>query len=195
MQAIKTFFADPVNQVAVFVFLLLCFFMPSVYLPYDKDSFVPWCLYIFNNGIAQAYHVPAPPMNYPPLICYMMWLFGKLQGSAGNIQNYFHFFKWYGLLFDFLGALLVLRFVKDNKHRILFILLMIANPAFIYNSYMWGQLDSILVFFILACVWYLLQKRPIVAAIMFLLAINMKPQAIIFVPPLFLLAVVTKIIA
>jgi len=188
-QTLTNIVASQVNQVAFFLFVLLCFYMPAVYLPYDKNCFQTWCLFIFENGLTQAYHCPDPEMNYPPMMCYMLWLFGKFQGSHEHIVNYFQFFKAYGLLFDFAGALLVLRLVSNKKLEILFLLLLIANPIFIYNSYLWGQLDSILAFFAFASLYFLLKENLLAADVCFLLILNLKPQAIVFAPPLLLLSI------
>lgn len=185
---LKAIVTDPVYQITAFLFLLLCFYMPTVYHSYDKECFQSWCLNIFDNGLTKSYHGTYREMNYPPLMCYMLWLFGKFQGSNGHIEKYFHFFKIYGLLFDFAGAFLVLRFVKEKSHQILFLLLMIANPIFIYNSYMWGQLDGVLATAAFATMFFLSRKNLIAASVVYLLILNLKPQAIVFAPPLGLLA-------
>jgi hypothetical protein len=63
---------------------------------------------------------------------------------------------------------------------------MVANPVFIYNSYMWGQVDSGLAL-IFASFFFLLKEKLLPSFIVFLLVINLKPHVIIFVPPLILI--------
>ena len=72
---------------------------------------------------------------------------------------------------------------KDKKNQIIAISLILFNPAFIFNSALWGQIDSIPIFFVMLSAYYLLYtKRDIVSSILFTLALLVKPTALIFLP-------------
>ncbi len=92
------------------------------------------------------------------------------------------------ILADLGIAYLVLLFAKkivtkNIKLRIMSACLILFNPAFIYNSALWGQIDSIPIFFVMLSVYFLLYtKRNTVATILFTLALLIKPTALIFLP-------------
>jgi len=72
---------------------------------------------------------------------------------------------------------------KDKKNQNIAISLILFNPAFIFNSALWGQIDSIPIFFVMLSAYYLLYtKRDIVSSILFTLALLVKPTALIFLP-------------
>ena len=54
-------------------------------------------------------------------------------------KKYFYFFKLVGLLADFIAAIALVRYLGDKRKEILWLLLLIVNPVFIYNSYCWLQ--------------------------------------------------------
>lgn len=72
---------------------------------------------------------------------------------------------------------------KNKKSQIIAASFILFNPAFIYNSALWGQIDSIPIFFVLLSIYFLLYtKRSIVSAVLFTLALLVKPTALIFLP-------------
>ncbi len=61
------------------------------------------------------------------------------------------------------------------------------NPAFFFNSALWGQIDSIPIFFVLLSIYFLLfTKRFIFSGIFFVLALLVKPTALVFLPLYFI---------
>src|SRR3989339_2110628 len=72
---------------------------------------------------------------------------------------------------------------KDKKNQIIAVSLILFNPAFIFNSALWGQIDSIPIFFVLLSIYFLLYtKLSVISATMFTLALLVKPTALIFLP-------------
>lgn len=172
---------------AFFVFIFEAIFAPSYSLEFDRYCFHSWCSYIFEHGISKAYHNTNPVFNYPPLISYPLYLFGKLADSQVNIDRYFRLFKVFPLLFDFIAAILIVCLSENRKKQILLLLLLITNPIFIYNSYSWGQYDAVLSTLIFISFLFVLKERMTWSVLFFILAINFKVQAVIFLPPLLLL--------
>ena len=72
---------------------------------------------------------------------------------------------------------------KNIKTQIVSASLILFNPVFIYNSALWGQIDSIPIFFVLLSIYFLIYtKRDIISSILFMLALLVKPTALIFLP-------------
>ena len=182
---IRKILNEPLYQLALLLFLFQAAFVSSHCDQFDVRAFNTICDFIFEHGIGNAYKCTV--FNYPPLICYPLYLFGQLQGSVQYIDRYFYFFKLFALSFDYIAALLIVRLVSSDKYRILFFLFMIVNPAFIYNSYCWGQVDSVLSCFVFLSFFLLYKERLLWTVFFFVLAVNFKVQAIIFFPPLLLL--------
>jgi Gpi18-like mannosyltransferase len=81
----------------------------------------------------------------------------------------------------------LLKYIPAIKKQPIVILFLLLNIAFIYNSLIWWQTDSIhTAFILLACVMALYHK-PALAIMFFVLAINAKLNAIIYAPIIFLL--------
>lgn len=58
----------------------------------------------------------------------------------------------------------------------------VFNPAIFFNSSIWGQYDSISIFFLLLSTWAIINKKPLLMASFFAIALSLKPQAIFFAP-------------
>ena len=72
---------------------------------------------------------------------------------------------------------------KNIKTQMIGVSLILFNPAFIFNSALWGQIDSIPIFFVLLSIYFLLYtKWSVISATMFTLALLVKPTALIFLP-------------
>lgn len=168
--------------VAVF-YVSLIFLTPFNGHPFDINCWEKWSVHIFENGLGNAYEGTT---NYNPFYLYILKFFTILQGSEQKIhENIFHL-KYLNVFFD-LSAIILLGWflVKKNidPHKALLILL---NVAYLYNTVIWGQVDAIYTTFVFAAFLALFYKLPVIGIMMFLLALNMKLQAVIFLP-LFLL--------
>ncbi|MDB5283245.1 MAG: hypothetical protein JWO06_2320 [Bacteroidota bacterium] len=183
--SVRKILNEPLNQIAFLLFLFQAVFVSAHCDQYDQKAFNAICDFIFEHGIGNAYKCTV--FNYPPLICYPLYLFGKLQGNIQNIDRYFYLFKLFALLFDYIGALIMVVLVGNSKNKIFLLLFMVLNPAFIYNSYCWGQVDSVLSCLVLLSFVSLYREKLLWAVLFFVLAINFKVQAIVFFPPLLLM--------
>lgn len=101
------------------------------------------------------------------------------------------------ILTDLGIAFLIFLFAKkiiprDKKNQIIAVSFILFNPAFIFNSALWGQIDSIPIFFVLLSIYFLLYtKRNVISANMFILALLVKPTALIFLP-VFIIVFINK---
>lgn len=147
-----------------------------------------WALHIHQHGLANVYHSNT---DYLPLYHYILWVFVKIQGTSLAIENHFTNLKLITLMFDFGTALILFNILKErlgnNLQALALTLLFALNVAYLYNTMIWFQVDSILAFFVLASVYAAYRKLALMAILLFVLAINFKLQAIVFLPVIGLL--------
>lgn len=126
--------------------------------------------------------------DYFPGYLYVLWfggyLFNLLQLSIGSL--YFDLFaKAITTLFDFGSAYYIFKIIKSvNKSRAhLASVSYLLNPAVIFNTSVWGQVDGIFTFFLIASFYYLIQKKDLFkSSPLFLLGVLVKPQSLPLLP-------------
>src|SRR3990167_2170001 len=151
--------------------------------------------------------------NYPPLAIFIFYLFYPLQSIiekiAWQINIALPLFPSKLIFFiqsrTFLAAvmklpavfadlgiawlcfLIVLRLrsgqAKNKMVAILAVSFVLFNPAFFYNSSLWGQIDIIPIFFVLFSFYLLLfNKRYLLSGLVFTFALLVKPTAFVYLP-------------
>ncbi len=154
----------------------------------DINIFKAWCDYC-AEGFTSLYR-SGRFVDYPPFIMYFLVVFGLLRKSIG--------FEFDSLIFTFMIKLLGIAFdlamfravyhisrerLSQSKTAILSIALML-NPAVIFNSSLWGQVDSMLVFPLILTMVFLEKDKPVHAGIAYRIAVMTKPQALLIGPVL-----------
>ncbi|MES2703738.1 MAG: hypothetical protein V4649_13940 [Bacteroidota bacterium] len=163
------------------LFLLFTILLPRVYMEYDMGFWRDWALQIHHTGLSRAYD---SSVNYFPLYVYALHVYDLLQGTEANIARNINSIKLLFVFFDFL-PLIVLCCMRQRllQYKIPHLYLLL-NVAYVFNSMVWGQIDSIytnLAFLaIVAGMAY-----PVAGVLLYLLALNTKPQAIEFLPVMF----------
>ena len=118
----------------------------------------------------------------------MLFAYGRLAGSAAAIIRHRHELRAFTLLFDFAGALAAVSVVEGHRRRFwLSLLLLLLNGAYLYNTLIWEQVDAIYTCLSFGAVLLALRRRLVGSVLLYLVAFNMKLQAIIFLPALLLL--------
>lgn len=148
---------------------------------YDLECFKNWSLHIFTNGLPHAY---TEWNNYMPFYQYVMWVYGKIAGSEEEIGHLIMHIKVVAIAFDFLGLWYVYKWIDKKVDFLLVLLFNMLNIAYAYNSVVWGQVDAIYTAMVFISLYYAFQGRMALSAIWYVLAINMKLQAIVFLPVL-----------
>lgn len=163
-------------------YAFLMFFLPTQ--SFDWDSYVRWAEQMRLIGLENIYHYWA--VNYMPLNVFAIYLWQLICEAQGYVLNqWFHLLKIYGMVFDAATVLLLFRFAKRwNASLLTVALLFLPNLAFQYNSFIWGQFDTVYTFFVLLSVYFIAKKQPLAALFSFFWALNGKIQAIIFFPAL-----------
>lgn len=161
------------------LYLSFLFVLPDA--GYDKYFWITWTQDILNNGLGNVYHNPT--VNNHPLILYLLKVFSLFQHNADQIGLVsINWLKALVLPFDFLTLIVVIHILKRTNKPIMGFLVFFINPAFWYNTVIWGQVDTIHTFFALAALVYSERGHWKWALALMLIAINFKLQAIIFLP-------------
>ncbi len=172
---------SPLNNKAAFyafIYLALVVVMPHNGHWGDMHCWADWASYSFNNNLGNIY---SSGTDYPPLYHYILRFFAYLKGNEDLIRNNIFELKYITLLFEFASVFLLFKFI-DKEQRPYFFIFVMLNPGFLFNNVIWGQVDGILAFLLLACVLALINRKNTIALLLYVLAINFKVQAIIYFP-------------
>jgi Gpi18-like mannosyltransferase len=146
---------------------------------------VPWYNRFQNRGIL--FMLGKPFSNYTPPYLYLIALATLTSGFITKVTA----IKLISIIFDAVSAWIVHMIVRLKYRRgvlpYLAGALYFAAPTILANSSIWGQADSIYTTFLLACVHFILQKKPLAAAVSFALSFSFKQQAVFLLPFLLLL--------
>lgn len=181
----------------IFCLLLLSisvFLVPEKGYYYDIMFWKTWSKQIFYQGIGQVYSANC---DYLPMFHYILWMFGKIMGSAERIENNIHFLKIITFIFQLFAGFYFLKiltkFINNSEKVFFYVLFYVLNIAILYNNFIWGQVDTIMTCFIFIS-FYFASKRKVLQALVFIIvAINFKLQSIIFLPIIGLLILPTVI--
>ena len=163
----------------------------------DINNFKAWSMHAAKHPFRQFYESVVGKGNggiwadYPPLYILVLWFTGKIQMLFDP-----SFAQWQGPRFTLLTKLpsiladlgcmaflivILKRFVA--LPLALFAALVFAiHPAVIYESAMWGQIDSVTLLLQLAATWFLMRKDYASAIVTTTLNILVKPQGLILMP-------------
>ena len=137
-----------------------------------------WALQIHRHGLANTYN---STINYFPVYVYGLYIFDLLQGSESNIVHNINSIKILFVFFDFLPVFVLCGFRQKLLQFKVPYLFLLLNIAYVFDSMVWGQIDSIYISVsFLAIVAGL--SYPIGGVLLYLLALNTKQQAIEFLP-------------
>lgn len=178
---------------SLWLFLLLALVLRLIIAPMyvgfkvDINCFSAWGARVASVGIDKFYS-STYFCDYPPL--YMM-VCGILSSIASALELSLSsgaglaILKFPAALCDILGAYLIYKIISEfttSKKAALFAVLYAFNPAAILNASVWGQVDSILVLFMLWAFYLVLKDRFGLSVIVFFLGLLTKPQAVLFGP-------------
>ncbi len=128
--------------------------------------------------------------NYTPGYLFFLWIIGLLFNGIFNIpffsSTFIYLIKFTTTIFDIATAILIFKILKEYRNKswpILGLILYLGNPAIIFNTSVWGQIDGILTFFILLSLYLVTEKHKVSFSSAFLAeAFLIKPQTIAILP-------------
>ncbi len=150
----------------------------------DMSFWNGWANNIFQFGLGNIYNTDA---NYHPIFLFVLWFYGLFQNSITEIESNIYLIKIFPLIFDFVILIPIYFLCRKFNINFSLTLLLILNIAYLYNSYLWGQVDSVPTNLVISSIILILLEKPYWAAVCFILALNTKMQAIFFLPILGLL--------
>jgi dolichyl-phosphate-mannose--protein O-mannosyl transferase/Gpi18-like mannosyltransferase len=175
-------------------FLIRLIFLGDNGFANDVSSFEAWALALSAHPFSQFYSSTSFA-DYPPGYFYVLWAVGKVFAIAGhgNVDVLRYLVKMPAVLMDLVNAAvlyaLVLRFAGE-RWALGVAALYVLNPAVIFISASWGQVDSISAGFALIAAWLLLRSDdpgspayeiPL-AWVVLGYSLLVKPQAAILIP-------------
>jgi Gpi18-like mannosyltransferase len=160
--------------------------------PYDIQAFIQWSA-AAARSLSNIYFDPNIPthytLTYPPVYLYILKVIGVtfrfflIQSNTALIL----ILKLPAIITDIVTGYLIYRFSRKYlpQNTSLFLAgLYIFNPVTIFDSAMWGQVDSFLTLFILIGLFFIDSGRLPWASVFFVLAILTKPQGVFVLPVL-----------
>jgi Gpi18-like mannosyltransferase len=172
---------DAIKYYILFALLYLGFLFVLPDAGYDKYFWITWTQDILNNGLGNVYL--KPEVDNHPLILLLLKVFSLFQRNADAIGlSSVNWLKTLVLPFDFLTLIVVIHVLKRTNKPMMGFFVFFLNPAYWYNTVIWGQVDTIHTFFALAALIYAERGHWKWALVLMLVAVNFKLQAIIFFP-------------
>lgn len=151
----------------------------------DQQFFIGWMKTLKEHGLARAYEFD-PTLNYPPMFPAILYVYKIWADFTGmRIEPMSVAVRFPSIVFDMAA---IAAFVGMSRTltagKRLFVAAFVAfNPAFAYESAVWGQVDMLHSLLMLLSVWCLAQ-RPAWAGALFAAALLAKFQAIVIAPVL-----------
>jgi Gpi18-like mannosyltransferase len=201
---INTWFSVMRNQYLTLAIALLVSFIIRMYLSqfeghgYDISLFKTWSRGVYYTGFSHFYN--GIGSDYPPFYIYILWAIGTLYKSfisfSFDIDSpiFSILLKMPAILADIATALLIFLIVrKYGSFRLAFISMIsyAFNPAIIYDSAIWGQVDSVYTLFFMLALMLFISGKQMLSGVSMALAILTKPQSLVLVP-LFALVMIKK---
>lgn len=178
--------------VVVPVFILIALVLRFAGLDFRSWDIHDYLLDWYNELARHGHKAFREPFsNYTPPYLYLLYVMTKTAGFIPRIAA----IKLPAIGFDFLNAFLVYRILKIRHPQGVTALIGASSflllPTVLLNSTYWGQSDAIFTFFLLGCILFLMQDRPLIAMIFWGISFSFKAQAA-FLSPLILLLIVRK---
>ncbi|MBQ6928965.1 MAG: glycosyltransferase family 39 protein [Oscillospiraceae bacterium] len=164
---------------------------------YDTNCFKAWGSYANSLGFKNLYSGEFF-LDYPPGYMYILALANGIINLLGldiNGVGATFVIKLPSMLADFGIALLIYRFAQNRglgRNKAFFAAgMFLFMPSVIFNSAVWGQIESWYMLFILLALCFATENRTVFAAVAYAAALITKPQAIMF-GPLFLFYIIRR---
>lgn len=176
----KPFSCSQTIIITVMLFLFMSIAGAHVGAQYDINYWITWSSYIFEHGLSEAYD--AYGNDYMPIFQYLLYVFGKMQGSLKMIEYYVGYLKAFPIALDMIGLWYVYRFIDKKTGFLVLLLVNMLNFGFSYNSFVWEQFDGVFSTLNFIAVYYAWKRKMILSVVFFVLSFNVKVQAVILFP-------------
>src|SRR3990167_8695927 len=153
----------------------------------DAKSFVIWANFLSQNSVAKLYEtLPGDYPPYPPTYYYVLKLIGFILNFSKNSE-------WISQLIvklpvfvsEVISTLIIYKFTRkliSKNGATISAVFFFLHPAIIYNTSIWGQIDSIIIMLSLAFVFFATLGKELLALIIYLISVTIKLQALAIFP-------------
>ncbi len=150
----------------------------------DIDLFRYWSTQLADRGPWHFYDQDFFT-DYAPGYMYVLLFFGKLDQLFGfSSGTWEYILKLPSIVADLASAYMIWRLLEGKKPEIRLgaaALYLLLWPVLLIGP-IWGQVDSVLAFFLLLSVFYISEDRPVAGAVAFTVGFMVKPQAVAALP-------------
>ncbi|MBI2020351.1 glycosyltransferase family 39 protein [Candidatus Daviesbacteria bacterium] len=198
MQVIEKIKKGITNLDNIFLIIILLGFFIRIYLSFlpgfkfDIGTWFAWAIRLNEVGLSQFYSDQIWT-NYTPGYLYILKILGFLKNLLKFPDQIFYLIlKLPAIFSEIILGYFIYCLVRKNYSIFtarFSAALVLLNPAFIFNSAVWGQIDGLLTLFMLLTIYYLNKKRSILSSIFLGLAFLIKPQAIAILPVVVLILI------
>lgn len=165
---------------------IFLFFIPGFYI--DIGGFEGWAFKLNSLGLSNFYTNGFA--DYFPGYLYILWIMGGMFHfifpSIPFASSVFEvFIKIVTTFFDIGTAFFVYKIILKHNSSLALkaAFFYFANPALIFNSSVWGQIDGIMTFFLLSSVYLLLEVKNFRKwSFFYSIAVLIKPQSLALLP-------------
>lgn len=150
----------------------------------DVDSWFGWAIALTQHPLS-SFYTSTSWNEYTPGFLYVLFFLGRLRDLLSINPSAFYFIlKLPGILSELLLGVLVFQNFKKHSLKIakLGTMVVLFNPAFLFDSSVWGQIESILTLFLFLSLNYLNKNKLFLSGLFWALAFLIKPQAIALIP-------------
>jgi hypothetical protein len=150
----------------------------------DMGTFQAWSNSLATDGPWNFYN-EASFTDYAPGYMYVLWFIGEAHERLHfTPAQYEYVIKLPSIIADVASAGLLYVMLKDQRPdvRLGATALYLFFPAALLIGPVWGQVDSILAFFLLLSVYYISRDKPAHGAVAFTVGFLVKPQAVAALP-------------
>ncbi|MGN8231380.1 glycosyltransferase 87 family protein, partial [Paenibacillus polymyxa] len=126
--------------------------------------------------------------DYPPFYIYILYVIGQIGSTDAFIPYMSVLLRLPNILADIVTAYMLYRLASKRVGYGISLglaIFYVFNPAVFINSTFWGQVDSFFTMLIVGMIVLLVENRVGWSAVLFTVAVLMKPQGIIYGPVLF----------
>ncbi len=157
-------------------------FLGSLSYNNDLNNNLNWSDKISSNGTRGFYEqnfYPYSAANYPPLITGVYYYLDQIAKTLAPTK-----YKW-RTTFNKIPTILTetVAIIIGFSVSPLMLIIYLFNPGIFYNSVLWGQTEGLVAALIFIALYLLMKKKkPLWSALIFVLALQAKQSAIIFLP-------------
>jgi Gpi18-like mannosyltransferase len=168
----------------LFLYAIYFFLVPDCGHLYDNQCWSEWAAFYLDKGFRHTYDSGT---NYLPGHLYQLKFFSLFFDDKASLAAHIYQLKRITLLGDLSGALLLASCARTRFKQSALVACILLNPAFLHNTLIWGQFDSVFSAFLFGSFLALHRRKFLLSAVLYLLALNFKFQAILFFPAMLLL--------